>query len=117
VACEYRGRNRGRQARGGGRHAGRNPARAAPAGGVVYVVTGGAGFIGANLVVALNARGIRDVLVVDELKQGEKFRNLVDCEIADYLDKREFLRRLQTGGRWRFKAVLHQGACSDTLER
>jgi len=84
----------------------------------MYVVTGGAGFIGANVVAALNARGIRDVLVVDNLEHGDKFRNLADCDIADYLDQREFLRMLQEAPRrQRFKAVFHQGACSDTTER
>jgi len=84
----------------------------------MYVVTGGAGFIGANVVAALNARGIRDVLVVDNLEHGDKFRNLVDCDIADYLDQQEFLRVLQEAPRKRrFKAVFHQGACSDTTER
>ena len=83
----------------------------------MYVVTGGAGFIGANLVKALNGRGVKDILVVDDLEHGDKFRNLVDCEIADYLDKRDFLERLETGEfRKKFKAVLHEGACSDTME-
>jgi ADP-L-glycero-D-manno-heptose 6-epimerase len=83
----------------------------------MIVVTGGAGFIGANLVKALNARGVRDVLVVDNLEKGDKFRNLTDCEIADYLDKRDFLERLacKAFGR-KLKAVFHQGACSDTME-
>ena len=84
----------------------------------MYVVTGGAGFIGANVVAALNARGVRDILVVDELAQADKFRNLTDCEIADYLDKRDFLALMQAPkGRARVKAVFHQGACSDTMER
>jgi len=83
----------------------------------MIVVTGGAGFIGANLVHALNGRGISDILVVDNLRNAAKFRNLTDCEIADYLDKREFLAALEKGGwRARIKAVLHQGACSDTME-
>lgn len=81
----------------------------------MIVVTGAAGFIGANLVRGLNARGITDILAVDDLTQGEKFRNLVDCRINDYLDKDEFLVRLRAGGfRGAFKAILHQGACSDT---
>ena len=84
----------------------------------MYVVTGGAGFIGANVVAALNARGLRDILVVDELAEADKFRNLVDLDIADYLDKREFLALMQAPrGRARIKAVFHQGACSDTMER
>lgn len=83
----------------------------------MIVVTGGAGFIGANLVHALNLRGRRDVLVVDNLERGDKFRNLTDCDIADYVDKRDFLRRLDTaGGRRNIEAVFHEGACSDTME-
>ena len=81
------------------------------------VVTGAAGFIGSNLVRALNARGESDILAVDNLARADKFRNLVDCEIADYLDKEEFLIRLAEGD---FDddvaAILHQGACSDTME-
>jgi ADP-L-glycero-D-manno-heptose 6-epimerase len=82
-----------------------------------YVVTGAAGFIGSHLVRALNRRGIGNVLAVDNLTRAEKFRNLVGCEIADYLDKREFLERLSAGEfEGALDAVLHQGACSDTLE-
>lgn len=82
---------------------------------MVYVVTGAAGFIGANLVKGLNAQGITDILAVDDLTQGDKFRNLVDCRISDYLDKDEFLTRIKAGAYRRgVKAILHQGACSDT---
>lgn len=83
----------------------------------MVVVTGGAGFIGANLVKALNERGEKNILVVDDLEQSDKFRNLVDCEIADYLDKRDFIGRINCGEfKKKFKAVLHEGACSDTME-
>ncbi len=82
------------------------------------VVTGAAGFIGANLVRALNDRGERDIIAVDRLDASDKFRNLVDCEIADYLDADEFLDRIADGDfDGEIEAVLHQGACSDTMER
>jgi ADP-L-glycero-D-manno-heptose 6-epimerase len=80
----------------------------------MIIVTGAAGFIGSNLIRALNARGERDIVAVDNLTRAEKFRNLVDCEIADFIDKTEFLSHLE-----KFKAVrviFHQGACSDTME-
>jgi ADP-L-glycero-D-manno-heptose 6-epimerase len=85
---------------------------------MTYIVTGAAGFIGSNIVRALNARGVSDILAVDDLTQGDKSVNLADCEIADYLDKDAFLEKLEER---RFhgavQAVLHQGACSDTTER
>lgn len=84
----------------------------------MLVVTGGAGFIGSNLVKALNQRGRSDVLVVDDLQDGRKFRNLADCEIADYLDKDKFFEALRDSSvhRSAFQAVFHQGACSVTTE-
>ena len=82
-----------------------------------YVVTGAAGFIGANLVKALNGRGITDVIAVDNLTHGDKCRNLVDCEIAEYLDQKDFLDVLEEGRfNGELNAILHQGACSDTTE-
>jgi ADP-L-glycero-D-manno-heptose 6-epimerase len=82
-----------------------------------YVVTGAAGFIGSNIVKALNDRGITDIIAVDDLSRGDKFVNLVDCEIADYLDKGTFLETLDAGGfNGELSAVLHEGACSDTTE-
>lgn len=82
-----------------------------------HVVTGAAGFIGSNLVRALNASGVSSVIAVDNLTRADKFANLVGCEIADYLDKREFLERLVAGDfDGAVDAVLHQGACSDTME-
>ncbi|MBK9160608.1 MAG: ADP-glyceromanno-heptose 6-epimerase [Nitrosomonadales bacterium] len=82
-----------------------------------YIVTGAAGFIGSNLVKALNQRGENNIIAVDNLSKADKFRNLADCEIADYLDKQDFLKRLQEGYfDGLVTAVLHQGACSDTME-
>ena len=81
------------------------------------VVTGAAGFIGSNLVRALNARGLTDIWAVDDLTDAAKVRNLVGCEIADYFDKDEFLARIIAGDfDDEIAVVLHQGACSDTLE-
>ena len=81
------------------------------------VVTGAAGFIGSNLVRALNARGETRILAVDNLTHADKFRNLADTDIADYLDQDEFIERLGAGDfDDELAVVLHQGACSDTME-
>ena len=82
-----------------------------------YIVTGAAGFIGANIVKALNDRGETNIICVDNLSKADKFRNLVDCEIADYIDKQDFLEMLLEGA-WEEEvaAVFHEGACSDTME-
>ena len=81
------------------------------------VVTGAAGFIGANLVKALNARGKTNIIAVDNLSRAEKFKNLVDCQIADYLDKEEFVELIVNEGfHGDIAAIFHQGACSDTME-
>lgn len=81
------------------------------------VVTGAAGFIGSNLIKALNARGETDVLAVDNLSSADKFQNLADCDIADYLDKEQFRLALDGGSfDGEIAAILHQGACSDTMQ-
>jgi len=82
-----------------------------------YIITGAAGFIGSSLVKALNERGEHNIIAVDNLSKADKFKNLVDCEIADYIDKEDFLKKLQEGFfDGLVAAILHQGACSDTME-
>jgi ADP-L-glycero-D-manno-heptose 6-epimerase len=80
------------------------------------VVTGAAGFIGSNLVHGLNAIGIDDVIAVDDLTDGPKYRNLLGTRIADYFDKDDFYSRFARGELGRVDVVLHQGACSDTMQ-
>lgn len=80
------------------------------------VVTGAAGFIGSNLVRGLNARGIDDIIAVDDLTQGDKFRNLADLKIADYIDADDFYGQFADGAFGKVEAVFHEGACSDTME-
>jgi len=81
------------------------------------VVTGAAGFIGSNIVRGLNARGESRIIAVDNLARADKIRNLADCDIADFLDKDEFVERLHNGDfAYDIAAIIHQGACSDTME-
>ncbi len=83
----------------------------------MIIVTGGAGFIGANLVAALNAKTSEPVMVVDDMSDGHKFVNIADLQIADYLDKDDFLARIAAGEDFgQISAVFHQGACSTTTE-
>ena len=84
---------------------------------MTIIVTGAAGFIGSNIVKALNQRGITDIVAVDNLTRGEKFKNLAECEIAHYLDKHEFIRLVRSHNLpyAHIEAVFHQGACSDTM--
>jgi len=84
----------------------------------MIIVTGGAGFIGSNIVKALNERGIDDILVVDNLQEGKKMLNIADLDIADYMAKEAFITAIDEdsdfGGN--VQAIFHEGACSATTE-
>src|SRR5699024_4334236 len=83
----------------------------------MIVVTGGAGFIGSNIVAGLNARGRSDIIIVDDLTDGRKCRNLADCDFCDYYEYDDFIRRIEADDDLGdLHAVFHQGACSDTTE-
>ena len=80
------------------------------------VVTGAAGMIGSNLVHGLNGIGINDVIAVDDLTDGPKYRNLMGAQLIDYFDKSEFYARYAKGEFGQVDAIFHEGACSDTME-
>jgi ADP-L-glycero-D-manno-heptose 6-epimerase len=84
----------------------------------MIIVTGGAGFIGSNLIKTLNNKGYHRILVVDNLTQGHKFQNLVDCDIHDFEDKKAFLELINKRSYFAatIDAVFHLGACSTTTE-
>ncbi|WP_028357896.1 ADP-glyceromanno-heptose 6-epimerase [Brackiella oedipodis] len=82
----------------------------------MIIVTGAAGFIGSNIVQGLNQRGITDILAVDDLSDGRKFKNLSDLQIADYQDKDLFRQNIRDDKLAHVQAIIHQGACSDTTE-
>jgi ADP-L-glycero-D-manno-heptose 6-epimerase len=83
----------------------------------MIVVTGGAGFIGSALVAALNARDVTDILVVDQLGSGGRWKNLRNLSFSDYVEKDEFLEMvLEAKAPSGIEAVVHMGACSDTTE-
>jgi ADP-L-glycero-D-manno-heptose 6-epimerase len=80
------------------------------------IVTGAAGFIGSNIIRGLNARGITNIVAVDHLKAGDKFKNLVDLQIEDYVDKANFYDLFANAHYGAVEAIFHEGACSDTME-
>jgi ADP-L-glycero-D-manno-heptose 6-epimerase len=79
----------------------------------MIILTGGAGFVGSNLLAALNAKGVTDVLVVD--RRGDNFRNLQDLQFSDFMQPAEFSRAIEHKSLpARIEAIFHQGACADT---
>ena len=84
----------------------------------LIIVTGGAGFIGSNIVKALNKAGEENILIVDRLGKADKWKNLVDLKFLDYEHKDDFLVKLERGmfdhGIW---AVFHMGACTRPLKK
>ena len=83
----------------------------------MIIVTGGAGFIGSAITAALNSRGVEDILIVDELGEDEKWKNLRNLRFADYLEVDDFNQTVaESDGDWDIEAIFHMGACSDTTE-
>ena len=83
----------------------------------MFIVTGGAGFIGSNIIKSLNKRGITDILVIDDLTDGSKFVNLADLQITDYMDKDEFITQIESGQNFGdIEAILHFGANTSLTE-
>ena len=83
----------------------------------MIIVTGGAGMIGSNIVLALNKLGIKEIFIVDDLSDGRKFFNIADLEFLDYIDKNEFLNLIKNDYNFgKVDTIFHQGACSSTTE-
>ena len=84
----------------------------------MIIVTGGAGFIGSNIVKGLNDRGRDDILVVDNLTNMVKFKNIQGLKVMDYMDKMDFAEALAAGkfAHEQVDVIFHEGACSDTME-
>jgi ADP-L-glycero-D-manno-heptose 6-epimerase len=84
----------------------------------VIIVTGGAGFVGSNLVKTLNGKGYKDIVVVDNISQGDKYKNLLALDIREYVHKSDFREAVLNGcyENDTIEAIFHIGACSDTME-
>lgn len=84
----------------------------------MIIVTGAAGFIASNIIKGLNEAGYSDILAVDNLEDGRKFKNIVDCQLCDYMDQNEFLALIEANTVFpkKIEAIFHDGACSSTTE-
>ncbi len=82
----------------------------------MIIVTGGAGFIGSNLIRGLNGIGINDIIVVDNLENSKKHRNLNSLEFIDFIDKEDFIENINIFRNEKVDTIFHQGACTDTME-
>ena len=84
----------------------------------MIIVTGGAGFIGSNIVKGLNDRGRDDILIVDDLTEMVKFKNIQGLKALDYMDKDDFAAALANNkfDDVKIDVIFHEGACSDTME-
>src|SRR5688572_3845413 len=82
----------------------------------MWVVTGGAGFIGSALLWKLNQEGVDKILVVDRLDSSEKWKNLIGKRFSDYLEADDFVERLEAGQLKDIQGIVHLVACSSTTE-
>ena len=82
-----------------------------------FWITGGAGFIGSALEKELNNNSINEVLIIDDLSNGEKFSNLKEISFYEFLDIEDFLNRLSSNFLNKPECIFHQGAITDTTER
>ena len=80
----------------------------------MIILTGGAGFIGSCFLRRLNDEGIRDILVVDDLENTDKWKNLVGKNFIDYMNKDDFRTLVINGGIDKLDYIIHMGACSST---
>ncbi len=80
------------------------------------IITGGAGFIGSNLVKSLNDKGIFDIYIVDDLNSHFKKSYLEKLIYIKYFDKKDFRKLLQNKQLPKAESIIHLGACSDTTE-